>query len=131
MRSRTGAGVILVAFCLPAAGCGGDPSVEVTGTVTFDGRPLAEGEVIFAAEDGGVTPAAAKVQGGRYALRSLPGPKKVMINASRRSPVRDSLTGEYQEYSFILPVYNLQSKLTANVRPGQSNTFDFELKSKP
>lgn len=131
MRSRIGTVGLLLVLGLVASGCNGDPTVDVNGVVTFEGKPLQEGEVIFATEDGSLTPAAGKIQEGRYTLRTLPGPKKVMINASKRSNVRDPLTGDFQEYSFIPPSYNLRSKLTADVRPGRANTFDFELKSRP
>jgi hypothetical protein len=120
--------VVVVALVL---GCSSDPHVEVSGAVTFDGKPLERGEIIFVAADGSVTPAGGPIDDGHYAVKMLPGPKKVMINASKLSAAVDPGTGERQEYSFIPPVYNLKTRLTANVEPNQKNQVTFDLKSKP
>jgi hypothetical protein len=129
MRYRVA--LALGAALLALTGCSGDPSVTVAGTVTFDGRALEQGEIIFSSHDGSVTPAAAQIENGRYALRALPGAKKVTINASRRSKTIDPNTKEYEEYSFIPAAYNVQSKLTADIKPDSPNEVNFELKSKP
>lgn len=129
--TRTCAVLAVGAVSVALAGCSADPSVTVAGTVRFDGQPLERGEIIFAAPDGSVTPTAAPIENGRYEVRALPGAKKVMINASRRSKTIDPLTKEAEEYSFIPAAYNVQSKLTADLKPGNQNEVNFELKSKP
>lgn len=56
---------------------------EVSGTVTMDGVPLAEGEIIFEASDNSKTPSAGMIKDGKYTAQVLPGSKKVKISASR------------------------------------------------
>ncbi|MBN9120187.1 MAG: hypothetical protein J0I06_13660 [Planctomycetes bacterium] len=128
---RYGATLAVGAALIALAGCAGDPSVSVAGTVTFDGQPLEKGEIIFTAPDGSAAPAAAPIENGRYETRTRPGAKKVAINASRRSKTVDPLTREAEEYSFIPAAYNVQSKLTADIKPGDRNEVSFDLKSKP
>jgi hypothetical protein len=46
-RLRLTAHVIVFAALAALAGCGGDPLYDVTGTVTYDGKPLPAGVVWF------------------------------------------------------------------------------------
>jgi hypothetical protein len=128
---RRGGWVLVLVLAVALAGCARDPSVAVVGTVVFDGQPLDQGEIIFVSPDGSVTPTAGPIAGGRYQVRALPGAKKVMINASRLSQTVDPNTREHQEYSFIPTAYNIQTRLTADIKPGDPNEVNFELKSRP
>jgi len=51
--------------------------------VTFDGRPVDGGEIIFAAVDKGVAPDAGRIDNGAYDLLVKAGKKRVEIRASR------------------------------------------------
>lgn len=111
------------------AGCQTDPFTEVTGTVTMDGAPLAEGEIIFIAPDNSATPSAGPIKDGRFQFRATAGAKKVQVNATRDTgrvsegaPVRESIVPER---------YNTKTELTADVKPKVPNEFKFELTSKP
>jgi hypothetical protein len=44
---RPGRYAVLVAGCLAVAGCGGPSAVEVSGEITFDGKPLPAGRIYF------------------------------------------------------------------------------------
>src|SRR5205807_6772258 len=44
---RPGLCAALVAACLAAPGCGGSRGVEVSGEVTFDGKPVPAGRIYF------------------------------------------------------------------------------------
>jgi hypothetical protein len=122
--------VVLVAVALAAAGCGGSES-EVSGTVTVDGQPLKEGDIIFEAADGSVTPAAGKIVDGKYSLKILPGPKKVRINASRPTRKPDPVMGAAARESMIAAEFNEQTRLTADIKAGRQTGVDFEVKSIP
>jgi hypothetical protein len=115
------------------AGCSTDPTVEVFGTVTLDGKPLDKGEILFVAADGATRPVSGSVESGRYKVRVEPGRKKVMVNASKLSDTVDPNTRERQEYSIIPSAYNFESKLAVDVEPGsrQPKEANFDLKSKP
>lgn len=123
---------LLAIAALAAVGCsGGSPDVGlVTGTVTLDGEPLENAEVVFAPASGrpstGLTDSS-----GRYELTyirdvkgAVPGPHTVRIT-TRPEPRAD----DYQGPAFREPIpgkYNTDTELTANVEPGP-NTFDFDL----
>jgi len=129
MGSRVARAVLLVAT-FGAAGCGGSEA-EVSGSVTVDGQPLKDGDIIFEAADGSVTPAAGKIVDGKYSLKVLPGPKKVRINASRPTKKPDPVMGAAARESMIAPEFNEQTRLTADVKGGRQAGVDFEVKSIP
>ncbi len=111
-----------------AAGCQTDPFTDVSGTVTMDGAPIAEGEIIFLSPDNSTTPSSGPIKDGRFQFRATPGAKKVQINATRDTgrvelgwPIRESIVPER---------YNTNTELTADVKPKPPNEFKFELKSK-
>jgi len=67
--------LLLGAACLLATGCGpADSRVPVEGSVTLDGRPLAEGQVIFVPDDKSLGGEGAAIAAGRFTIRVHPGP---------------------------------------------------------
>lgn len=112
------------------AGCGssGPGTVSVTGQVTFDGRPLRSGEIIFRAE--GSPSHAGKILDGRYSLDSTAGPKRVEITAVG-TPTTSAAAGSGEpeiEFDVQLPPrYHSRSELTATVTEHSPNEFDFDL----
>ena len=115
------------------AGCTADKTVEVSGAVTLDGKPLDKGEIVFVAANGSARPVGGSVESGRYKVRVEPGRKKVMVNASKLSDKIDPNTRERQEYSIIPAAYNYESKLFLDVEPStsQPKEANFDLKTKP
>lgn len=123
-------------------GCGGDgdnlPREAVSGAVTLDGQPLEKGTIQFlpTSPDQAVA-AGAVIQGGKYdipqAQGPIPGGYKVMISADggvQDTEVEGMPGGAGVPNKERVPAqYNVQSTLTAEVKPGQSNTFDFPLTS--
>lgn len=111
-----------------SAGCGGGPSeYTVSGTVTFDGQPVDQGEIRFMPADGQGTPYAGPIAGGKFECRVSAGQKRVEINATRESatPAPDGLPNFE---SYIPAAYNSQSTLTATIPP-DSGSLTFDLKS--
>ncbi|HEY1187328.1 MAG TPA: hypothetical protein VGE74_06700 [Gemmata sp.] len=129
-RSRTTAGMAVVLLVF-VSGCGGAKPAEVSGTVTFDGKPVADGDIIFESPDGSVTPAAGKIVNGQYAVTVAPGPKKVRINASKPPTKPDPVMGMIPTESLLPKEYNVETKLTADLKPGKQEGTNFDLKSKP
>lgn len=121
-------------------GCGGVSDAPVTypvsGTVTFDGEPLAEGSIIFRDVDGKATTAAGKIENGEFSFDSVGGKKDVVITASREVPgkmVEGGAPGEpavpaIEQY--LPEIYNTKTTLKADVTDSGANEFTFELKSK-
>lgn len=132
--------IMLLAACwLAVAGCGGSgpQRYAVSGTITFDGKPLPDGEIIFFPTDDVPQPDAGKIADGKYAVLSLPGKKRVEIRADRPSATKTIATGgETGKVTWIparevyIPAqYNTRSKLSIEVLPAGPREFDFQLYS--
>lgn len=113
---------------LGGAGCSNDPFREVSGTVTLDGKPLPEGEIIFISPDNSTTPSTGPIADGKFQFKATVGAKKVQVNAVRDTG-RVELGAKVYE-SIIPPQYNAKTTLTADVKASGPNEFAFEVKSK-
>jgi hypothetical protein len=127
-----------------AAGCGGPvdnlPRQAVSGTVTLDGKPLDRGTLSFQPVSQLPTAAAVSVSGGQYSIAQaeglVPGSYRVLISSTpqtastaSRPPPPGQATPPPKE---MLPEkYNVSSSLTAEVKEGTPNRFDFPLESAP
>jgi hypothetical protein len=133
-----------VAWCtvlaLAAAGCGpgGDmrPREPVSGKVTLDGQPLDRGEITFVPTAGDGPPAGGKIENGIYTVARadgpVPGPHRVSIFSAK--PTGKKIPDDsdpkilYDDQAETIPDrYNARTELTAEVKSGGENTFDFEL----
>ncbi len=119
--------------CLAAvSGCGpgGPKTVPVSGSVTFAGEPVADGEIAFRSADGATASWAGRIVAGRYAIRSTVGPKRVEIIAVRPKPgAKPKASGEGVINEMYIPDrYNLESELRAEVTTAGPNEFNFTLK---
>jgi hypothetical protein len=119
--------------CLAAlSGCGpgGPKTVPVSGSVTFAGQPVADGEIAFRSADGATASWAGRIVAGRYAIRSTVGPKRVEIIAVRPKPgAKPKASGEGVINEMYIPDrYNLESELRAEVTAAGPNEFNFTLK---
>ena len=141
--------VALLALTVALPACGGKKVIKtqpVTGTVTLDGSPLADANVIFTPTGDGGSPASGKTDAsGVYKLQTAQGAAgagttegnyvvTVTCNKVVKEAERDS-EGEVireEETQNIVPAkYGDQKKsgLTATVVKGP-NTYDIELTSK-
>lgn len=131
---------VLLAFGILACGCGGGGTdgperVSVSGTVTFDGTPVEQGEIRFVSEGEGSTDAAS-ITNGSFTASVTPGSKRVEILASRLDPDNMVESGvnpgqmEPASVQYIPEQYNSASTLTANITSDGDNELPtFELKS--
>ncbi|NLE38728.1 MAG: carboxypeptidase regulatory-like domain-containing protein [Pirellulaceae bacterium] len=122
------------------AGCGGDnrlpPLVQVTGQVTLDGNPIAEGNVVFVpdASKGHSGPMSMSlITNGQYRIRTVgkdgvpAGWYTVIVEDSQRPIFAD---GGSKKGPPIPPDYRTAEKspLKIEVKPGEE-TINLELKS--
>jgi hypothetical protein len=128
MRHLLGA-LALAAAVLPAHGCTRGPrTYPVSGTVTLDGQPLPEGEILFVPVDGSTGPDPGKVKDGRFELQARAGKKRVEVSAARILPGGARGAGGEPVPEEIIPDrYNTRSVLTAEVSPEGVNRFEFPL----
>ena len=118
-----------LAFAL--AGCGGDPTGTVSGTVTYKGKPLPTGTVAFIAKD--KPPITGAIESsGRYSVARVPvGPVTIAVSTPPAWPkgARSTTSMPMLETVAIPAKYNTpeQSGLTYTVTPG-SQEHPIELK---
>ncbi|MDB5341208.1 MAG: signal peptide-containing protein [Planctomycetaceae bacterium] len=124
---------LAIVACL-LAGCGSDgpPKYQVSGEVTFDGKPVEEGQIIFTPTEAGVGPDAGIIKGGKFSFLSKEGDKKVSIEATREVPGKttsDFKGGQVPLVESYIPArYNKQTKLEATVSDvAADNKFEFDL----
>jgi hypothetical protein len=125
-----------IALLAGLAGCGRSDAelAAVAGRVTFDGQPLAGARVMFQPETTGSPSYGATDGEGRYELGYKRGVTGAMIG---RHVVRIQLdaaaagsNGSTSARPKSLPArYNTQSELRAEVKAGEDNVIDLNLKS--
>ncbi|MSR56416.1 MAG: hypothetical protein EXS05_01930 [Planctomycetaceae bacterium] len=126
-------------------GCGGGGTDlgkhgSVSGTVTFDGKPVELGQITFTpvGKEGTVT--GAEIKNGKYSVSREAGPlvgqHKVSIHANRKSgaqipaimPAPEGTMIDVME-EYIPTKYNFESTLTAEIKAGDNPKVDFDLKA--
>lgn len=133
MTRRLPYALAVVAFlaAAPLLGCGasGPKVYPVSGTVTLDRKPLADGVIYFKTLQTG-TLETFPVKDGEFKGDAQEGDRRVEISAYRTTiQGSGAMKGEVKE-NLIPPRYNVDSKLTAAVTRDGPNTFKFDLASK-
>jgi hypothetical protein len=125
-----------------AIGCGasGPERFAVSGQVTFDGAPLADGEIVFTPDKTTAGPTAAdRIENGAYDIAAEHGPVaggySIAITAERPSgrKVRADIIGDAtvdQLEQYVPPEYNARTTLRADFSADRDD-LNFELLSKP
>ncbi len=128
-RWRLTVGIVTTGLLLTLAGCGesGPKKYPVSGTVTFDGQELPEGDIIFFPESKAVGPEATKIKDGKYSLKVHQGNNRVEIRATRPVPGKKGPMGEQAIEDYIPDKFNNKSTLAADVGEGKVE-HNFDLK---
>src|SRR5437588_12138418 len=129
------AGVLAVAVTLAVlAGCSGGRA-GVSGKVTYDGKPVDGGAIVFVPEgDAAGAKVGGEIVGGEYKLPADRGPKpgkyKVEIVWNQKKPsakkADPDVVSQDQVTQVIPPKYNTQTTLNADVKSGP-NELNFTL----
>lgn len=126
--------VYAVACVWGLAGCGqpatvGPAKTLVSGSVTFDQKPLARGQIVFV-DSKGDSPRqyGGEIINGKYQLDVTPGPKRVEISAreSNGGPTSDPGSNLRE---LIPEQYNTKSTLTAEIVKNNPKGGDYQLTS--
>jgi hypothetical protein len=129
--------LLLAGSCLGIAACQPNDRAWSTGSVTFEGRQVEHGMIVFRPLDGGNAPAGAAIAEGRFAIAGRPGRHRVEIrgtrpvDASQQPRTMPRIEGAPIYEDFIPPAYNTESTLEVDVAAGSSNEFDFDLQPLP
>ncbi len=137
-HNAVSAWILSLGLCATLSGCGfgsGQPqTVEVSGLVTLDGRPLDRALIMFDPVDGNTGPRAAGViRNGEYFLDPdigpVVGPLRVAIvsEADDETPAPNELAKRYAPEK-IPRQYNSQSTLMVETTLDGPNHFDFDLR---
>ncbi len=119
--------VVSIVF-LAIIGCSRGPlMVPVVGTITYDGKPVEEGEILFQPSDTAIAPDAGPIKGGDFSFLAKIGERKVQIRGIRT--VRMTDMGPMKE-EYIPSKYNSKTTLTATVSADSPNKYSFDLLSK-
>lgn len=120
-------------------GCGGvddaPVTVKISGEVTYNGKPMPKGAIIFRSTDGVGKSISAEITDGKYEVECTLGNKRVEITAMReeKGAVNKTLasgeSGPALE-QYVPQEYNDKSTLTADVKDASDQKFDFPLKGK-
>jgi hypothetical protein len=121
--------MILLGLCL-GVGCdsSGIKRHTVSGKVTLDDTPVAEGNILFLPADTDSGADAGRIDGGHYTCQVTPGPKRVRITADRLIAGKVDPTGIPPHEQYIPSRYNKATTLKADVERTQE--LDFKLTTK-
>jgi hypothetical protein len=123
--------MVPLSLLLSGCGPGGPETYQVTGSVTFDGQPVSNGEIVFFDTDPSVGPDAGQVDQGKFNFLAKAGSKRVEIRASRPVPGMTDMSGQPLTDNFIPAKYNDATTLTATVTADSPNRFEFDLANTP
>jgi len=145
--------LLLVLLLATVAGCqeGEKQSyANVSGHVTFNGKPIEKGQITFAVV--GRPPSSMDIVDGKYAGSAMVGQNRIIVSAKRKSATAPKLSKEaetqmkgYREFKrreigdppqdydpsmveYIPPEWGMTSKQVRVVEAGVTNTFDFDIK---
>jgi len=115
------------------ASCG-ESEGKVTGTVTFDGQPVASGTITFVKSEGELIREGAVIKDGSFQAHVPPGNYKIELSAQKVVGKRtqkgfDGKDEEVEETKELFPErYNIKTELTTKIDRG-TNTVKLEAKS--
>lgn len=116
-------------------GCGGPaetPKAKVSGTVTLDDKPLADGEITFETRAAGVREVL-PIKDGKFEGEVQIGERRVEIGAYREAKAATDMYGSdapITKENYIPARYNTETKEKATVTAAGPNSFDFKVTSK-
>jgi hypothetical protein len=122
---------LLFVLLLASFGCDSGPSLyEITGKVSFDGVPVAKGDITLRPEKPSTAPQGAMIKDGSFQMKASEGKYKVEIISTRVVPGKKGPMGEDAIEEFIPQKYNTKTTLGAEVKTTGKNELLFELTSK-
>jgi hypothetical protein len=132
MSQQNGWGVLLVALIgLASAGCGGSTG-HVSGEVTYQGKPLPVGTVVFFGSGEGSPQSTAMIANGKYEATDVPlGAVEVTVSTPEPRATPDPLAPAGTPQVEVVPIpkkYEIKGTSGLNLTvTGGSQTFDIKL----
>ena len=117
------------------SGCSGSskkgppPKVAVKGTVTLDGKPIPDGEILFTVQD--EAPQPLPIKDGSFSGEAMTGKNRVEIRAFKSGPPPTTdPKGPPSKINIVPDKYNGKSTLTAEIPADGASSLKFEVTSK-
>jgi hypothetical protein len=108
-------------------GCSADSKPEISGKVTWEGKPVEKVQISFFGPNR-LALGAGPISAGTFTVRVKPAlDVRVEITAVKPGPV-DPAMGQGLDIQYLPPQYNEQSFLTTTVKPSGNETLNFDLK---
>ncbi len=134
LAARVGAvfGFLVALGLVVGCGGGGADTGDISGAVTYDGKPVEDGSITFVAVDGKAPTAGGTIKDGKYTATKVPvGATKVSISASKVVGKKKAYdTPDSPEIPITEPLvpakYNQTTELRYDVKAG-TQTKDFQL----
>lgn len=116
------------------SGCNSSANEGVTGTITLDGQPLPDADVVFTPQEGGRPAMGTTDASGNfelvYTIHEKGAPAGSYIVRIRTSRTETGENGrDVNTPEKVPPKYNNRSELIAEIQDGANNHFDFKLES--
>jgi hypothetical protein len=115
----------------------------VTGSVSFDGQPVEEGQIIFEPQEAGAPLATGQIKGGEYQIDAkygpITGPYRVRIEGFRKKKVANMpphpYAGDGTESGMVAEQYlpaefNSRSTLQVEIKDEDEDVQNFDLKKR-
>ena len=106
-------------------GCGpaGPRKIRISGTVTLDGSPLTDGNVVFIPLDPALGAAGGQITAGDFTIETYPGPHRIEVYADKKvsRPIGPDDPPElgFMLTSLVPERYNKKTTLTCDVQSPQ------------
>ncbi|MEX2308375.1 MAG: hypothetical protein WD738_12310 [Pirellulales bacterium] len=101
--------------------------VEISGNVSWNGKPMPSGMIVLQPENPRQAPAGGKIVDGQFRLRTKPGKMRVEIDAVRKTNERDPDTGTLLGEMYVPARYNRETTLLIKVTRDGKKHFEFPL----
>jgi hypothetical protein len=112
-----------------------DSAATVSGSITMDGQPVAQGAITFVKQDGDLAREGAVIADGRFLAKLQPGEYKIELNSQKSMGTRTQKGFDGKDEVVELTAelfpdkYNAKTSLATKVVPGP-NTVNLEAKTK-
>jgi hypothetical protein len=134
MNSRICLAIVLLAILFAGCGPKGPKLYPIKGTVTYNGEPLPEGDIVLMPTSPGEVEDANKIKDGKFEFGARAGAKRVKITANRSEGPPDPQMGVSPRRQYIPERYSSAEKteLTLTVEEvakaeNGKNEFKFDL----
>ncbi len=124
-RSLAASALVCAVVVMALTGCGpaGPRKIKISGTVSLDGFPLAEGNVVFIPLDPALGAAGGAIATGGFTIETYPGPHRIEVYADKKEsrPIGPDDPPElgFTLTSLIPERYNKKTTLTFDVQSPQ------------